>query len=79
MRPDLIFVTPKEGIVVRDPATMEPLPEEGKEVLNLSFWQRRAKDGDVVIALPKQKMKAKIKEAKKPETKIKSVKGKKGD
>lgn len=35
---------------VRDPATKRPLPAEGKEVRESSFWLRRLADGDVVLA-----------------------------
>lgn len=44
-----MFLKPKEGLVVRDPNDMLPLPKEGKEVHgNLSFWVRRLEDGDVI-------------------------------
>lgn len=44
-------VKPNPGKLMRDPVTRMPLPAEGKEVPNNSFWRRRIKDGDV-IAVP---------------------------
>lgn len=38
----------KPGLIVRDPKTRRPLPEEGREVNLDSFWRRRLRDGDVV-------------------------------
>lgn len=37
----------EDGLVVRDPRTMEPLPGYGKEVPDTSFWRRRLRDGGV--------------------------------
>jgi hypothetical protein len=47
-----MFVKPaRPGLIVRDPQTRIPLPEEGREVdENDMFWQRRLRDGDVVLA-----------------------------
>lgn len=42
-----MFVTPKAGLLVRDPATGEPLPEAGREVSQDLYWMRRLQDGDV--------------------------------
>lgn len=45
------FLKPaKDTLKVRDPATGEYLPTEGKEVEVTSYWRRRIKDGDVVEA-----------------------------
>lgn len=49
---DTIFVKPNKGLVVRDPATGEPLPETGASVLNSGYWRRRLQDGDVLPAKP---------------------------
>ena len=47
-----MFVKPKAGLFVRDPATREPLPEAGREVPEDQYWMRRLADGDVVEAGP---------------------------
>ncbi len=44
-----MFVKPKDGLPVRDPATKRHLPAEGKEVPETSYWLRRLKCGDVVL------------------------------
>lgn len=35
--------------IVRDPHTKRPLPAEGDDVPDTSFWHRRLRDGDVVL------------------------------
>lgn len=42
-------IKPVEGRVVRDPRTMQILPEEGRDVPDTSFWHRRIRDGDVTV------------------------------
>ncbi|AWQ53423.1 hypothetical protein BH367_15675 [Klebsiella pneumoniae] len=42
-----MFVKPKDGISVRCPVRGEPLPKDGAEVPDNTFWRRRMKDGDV--------------------------------
>lgn len=37
------------GSVIRDPHTRVQLPDEGARVPDNSFWQRRLRDGDVVL------------------------------
>lgn len=71
MKPSKIIVTPVAGKIVRDPSTMEPLPPEGRLVDNMSYWQRRAKDKDVIMTLPPKAMRENVKnkEAKQAETK----------
>lgn len=44
-----MFVKAAPGMHVRDPATMRPLPAEGKEVPESSFWVRRLAVGDVLL------------------------------
>ena len=39
-------------IVVIDPAVGAPLPKDGREVPDTAYWQRRLRDGDVVLADP---------------------------
>lgn len=44
-----MFLKPKAGLTVIDPSSGKPLPLEGKTVTrDLTYWQRRLKDGDVV-------------------------------
>jgi hypothetical protein len=43
-------VKPAPGRAVRDPSNMQLLPEDGREVPNNQFWQRRLRDGDVIEA-----------------------------
>lgn len=45
----IIHVTPAPGLVVRDPNTMQPLPEAGLDLEKSSHWIRREKEGDVTI------------------------------
>ena len=47
-----MYITPKPGLVVRNPATGEILPAAGAEVPpgpHRAYWLRRQKDGDVTI------------------------------
>lgn len=44
-----IVVIPAPGLLVRDPATMLPLPPEGAEVEESSHWMRRLAAGDVTL------------------------------
>lgn len=37
-----------EGAVIRDPNTMLPLPAEGAEVPETSYWIRRLNSGELV-------------------------------
>ena len=50
MSRDMIKVKPREGLIVRDPATREALPVKGKTVARNAYWLRRLADGDVVEA-----------------------------
>lgn len=43
----VLQVKPAPGLVVRDPATRQPLPADGGEVPDTTFWRRRLADGDV--------------------------------
>jgi hypothetical protein len=50
----MIFVVPKTGLMVPDPAMRGPsrvvrLPAEGKLVEDGAYWQRRLRDGDVEL------------------------------
>lgn len=44
-----IYVTPKPGMIIRDPKTMEPLPPDGAVKEAGKYWTRRERDGDVII------------------------------
>jgi hypothetical protein len=44
-----MFVKPKDGLSVRCPVRGEPLPKDGAEVPDNTFWRRRLKDGDVSL------------------------------
>lgn len=58
-----IFVRPgAPGLIVRDPTTMEPLPADGKEVQETSYWTRRLLAGDVIPGKPQAQNKDKEKE-----------------
>lgn len=45
-------VKPAKGRAVRDPITMQLLPDDGREVPLNPFWRRRLRDGDVVEDKP---------------------------
>jgi Protein of unknown function (DUF2635) len=47
-------VKPAEGRAVRDPVTMQLLPDGGREVPDNQFWRRRLRDGDVIADAPAQ-------------------------
>lgn len=44
-----LFVRPAEGLLIRDPKTLQLLPAEGKFVKWDSYWERRKLRGDVVL------------------------------
>lgn len=45
--PEIIFVKPAPGLVVRDPKTKEALPPEGARKEKSTHWLRRKAAGDV--------------------------------
>ncbi|WP_421793407.1 DUF2635 domain-containing protein [Hydrocarboniphaga effusa] len=45
-----VFLIPKKGVSVPNPATGTSLPEDGADVTLDVYWQRRINDGDVEIA-----------------------------
>lgn len=59
-----VFIRPKEGGLVRDPRTRQPVPSEGKEVTLNSFWSRRLSAGDVELGNRKSAKKRKKSEEK---------------
>lgn len=44
-----VKVKPASGKSVRDPVTKQPLPEDGARVCKCPYWNRRIKDGSVVV------------------------------
>jgi Protein of unknown function (DUF2635) len=48
-----MFVKPAPGrAAVRDPVTLQHVPEEGREVPEVSYWVRRVRGGDLVVVSP---------------------------
>ncbi|QIM43936.1 DUF2635 domain-containing protein [Leclercia adecarboxylata] len=47
-----MFVKPKNGRSVHDPARVDLLPEEGRNVEESQYWYRREIDGDIEIVQP---------------------------
>ncbi len=45
------ILKPSDGLIVRDPDTLEPLPVEGAAKPLRSYWLRRIDCGDVTIEL----------------------------
>lgn len=43
-----MYVRPAPGIKIRDPDLLDFIPDEGREVPNTDFWNRRLRDGDVI-------------------------------
>lgn len=46
-----MYVKPAPGLVIRDPDLRDFLPQEGREVPDTDYWNRRLRDGDVVTAI----------------------------
>ncbi|PJC99194.1 DUF2635 domain-containing protein [Janthinobacterium sp. BJB1] len=46
-----MFVKPAPGLRIPDPDLHDFLPEQGREVPDAPYWQRRIHDQDVVIAV----------------------------
>ncbi len=44
-----VLVIPREGLVVRDPITKQPLPPGGAAVVLGKYWRRRIRCGDVSV------------------------------
>ena len=49
-----MFVKPKKGRSVHDPARGDLLPEEGRNVEDSQYWYRREIDGDIAIVQPEK-------------------------
>lgn len=55
-----MFIKPAPGLTVRDPDRgLAPIPVDGIEVPNSSYWLRRLADGDVVDATPAPRLSTK--------------------
>lgn len=56
MGPEVKFLIPREGLIVRDPRSKEALPKEGKVKPWIGpegrYWRRRVKCGDCHIGKP---------------------------
>lgn len=50
-----LHIRPVAGRVVRDPETNTPLEPQGEKKPNISYWQRRLREGDVEVVKPKEK------------------------
>jgi hypothetical protein len=59
----VIFVKPKDGLMVRDPRTKVPIPIEGMHIaltgVDGTYWRRRIKDGSLIITSNKKEEKRK--------------------
>ncbi len=44
-----ISVKPRDGIVVIDPETNQPIPKDGAEVLDNKYVRRRIADKDLIV------------------------------
>mgnify|MGYP000288622390 CR=1 FL=1 len=42
-------IKPKPGLVVRDPATGQPLPDTATPVVWSSYWRRREREGSIEV------------------------------
>ncbi|QNK65759.1 DUF2635 domain-containing protein [Variovorax sp. PAMC26660] len=47
-----MYVKAAPGMKCRDPDLKDLLPDEGRDVPDTDYWQRRLRDGDVVPAEP---------------------------
>lgn len=45
-----MLVKPAPGLTIRDPDLFDFLPADGREVPDTDYWNRRLRDGDVVLA-----------------------------
>lgn len=50
-----MFVIPAPGLRIPDPDLHDFLPEQGREVLDAPYWQRRIHDKDVIVAAVAEK------------------------
>lgn len=47
-----MYVIPKKGFKIPDPALRDFLPAAGRDVQDSIYWQRRLNDGDVTKGSP---------------------------
>lgn len=45
-----MFIKPAPGLLVRDPLHMTPIPAEGRNVPDITYWHRLIGHGDLVLA-----------------------------
>ncbi|HBD18680.1 MAG TPA: hypothetical protein DC063_00265 [Arenimonas sp.] len=45
-----LHIKPAPGLIVRDPATGNPLAAEGENKPDTTYWRRRLRDGDALFA-----------------------------
>jgi hypothetical protein len=45
----MMLVKPAPGVLVRDPVSLLPLPPEGKEVPETTYWTRRLAEGSITV------------------------------
>ena len=50
-----MFVKPAPGLRIPDPDLHDFLPEQGREVPDAPYWQRRIHDNDVVVVAVAEK------------------------
>lgn len=50
-----IYVKPLEGLLVRNPKNKNPIPADGAWIDTNSFWNRRIRDGSLIITDPPEK------------------------
>lgn len=65
----MFYVVPKNGLRVKDPATMAALPPEGKQVPESVYWLRRIAAGDVELRAETPAATAPVKRSVSPKTK----------
>lgn len=50
-----LLIKPRAGVQVRDPVTLQHVPETGIEVEDTdTYWARRLADGDMVPVVPEK-------------------------
>jgi len=46
-----VLIKPREGLRVKNPKTMQPLPAEGTRVVLSTYWKRRLNAADIVVVV----------------------------
>jgi hypothetical protein len=59
----IVFVKPKDGLIVRDPKTKVPIPVDGMNIAlsgkDGTYWRRRIKEGSLIVSPNKKDEKRK--------------------